>query len=140
MEELFVYALLAREGIITEDIFAERIDRLFSQNPSDEILLEIEWLNNIKKAIILIYKNMDYSNMDIPKFGKILMGELENYYLKCKNIKTFGDTMYSLWEGLPGNIQNIEPFWTFSYADDVLAYADTRRAEVLYKKAMDYYK
>ena len=41
---------------------------------------------------------------------KILMSKLEVVYTNCKDIKFFANRMYSLWERLPENIQNIEPF------------------------------
>ena len=48
--------------------------------------------------------------------------------------------MYSLWESLPGNIQNIEPFFTLSYADDPLSWGDEEQTRNIYEYMLNYYK
>lgn len=48
--------------------------------------------------------------------------------------------MYSLWENLPGNIQDIEPFWTLSYADDSLSWGDEEQTRNIYEHILNYYK
>ena len=52
MEELLVYAILFYEDIITEEQYQKELDKLFLKNPSDEMLLYLEWETDIKKAII----------------------------------------------------------------------------------------
>lgn len=139
MEELLAYAILLYEKIISKEIYTSRLDELFIENPTDKILLELECENNIQNAIIFIRTNVDYNNLDTAKFGKVLMKLLKEYYSECENIKTFADKMYSLWESLPGNIQDIEPFWTLSYADDPLSWGDEEQARGLYEKALSHY-
>lgn len=139
MEELLAYAILMYEEIISKEIYTSRLDELFLENPTDKILLELECDSNIQNAIIFIRTNVDYNNLDAAKFGKVLMNLLKEYYSKCEDIKTFADKMYSLWESFPGNIQDIEPFCTLSYADDPLSWGDEERTRELYEKALRYY-
>ena len=47
--------------------------------------------------------------------------------------------MYGLWESLPGNIQDIEPFWTLSYADEPLSWGDEEQTRDIYEYMLDYY-
>lgn len=139
MEELLAYAILLSQKIITEDAYEKRRDELFLKNPEDEMLLYLEWENDLKKAIIYIRTHVNYNIFDYELFGKILMDKLNDYY-KCSDIKTFGDQMYFLWESLPGNIQDEKPFHTLSYADDALSYDDEGQARKLYEEALNYYK
>ncbi|MCI8403228.1 MAG: hypothetical protein HFI38_14250 [Lachnospiraceae bacterium] len=48
------------------------------------------------------------------------------------------DLLY--WESLPGNIQNIEPFWILSYADDPLSWGDEEQTRNIYKQMLHYYE
>ena len=52
------------------------------------------------------------------------MSKLREYYNNCWNINLFANKMCSLWKSLPNYIQNKQPFWTLSYADDSLTYGD----------------
>ncbi len=140
MEELLVYAILLYEEIITEEVYENRLNEMFIEDCNNEILLHLEWENNFKNAISFIRTNVDYDNFNHKIFGKALMGLLKKYYSDCNDINLFGYKMYSLWESLPGNIQDIEPFWTLSYADDPLSWKDEMQSRELYEKAFNYYE
>lgn len=139
MEELLVYVLLLCEGIITEPEYQEMLDERFLENPKDEMLLYLEWENNLKQAISHIRTQVDYRALDYEIFGKILMQKLGEYYKLCSDIEKFGSTMYSLWESLPGNIQGETPFHILSYADDPLSWGDEEQSKKLYEEMLDYY-
>ena len=139
MEELFVYLILFGEQIITYDLYQKKLDLLFLENPNNEVLLNLEWETDIKRALIYARANMDYQNFNYKIFGKILMSNLKEYYDNCQDINIFANKMYSLWTSLPSYIQNEEPFWTLSYADDSLTYADEEQVCFLYKKILNYY-
>lgn len=140
-EELLAYAILFYEEIIvTEERYRERLDSLFLANPDQEMLLNLEWETDIKKAMIYIRTHFDYQNLDHKKFGKILVENLKQYYATCRDIRYFAGKMYSLWESLPGCIQDEEPFWTLSYADDPLAWGDENQTRSLYEKMLNYYE
>lgn len=140
MEELLVYALLLCEGLETENSYKTRLDELFLENPEDDTLLHLEWETDIKNAVIYIRSNFHYSSFDHKLFGKILMNKLGDCYYRCQNIREFGDRMFSLWENLPGIIQDEEPFHTLSYADDPLSYGDEKQSRELYENMLCYYK
>lgn len=140
MEELLVYAVLLDERLVTEEAYAKRLDELFLSNPENDDLLYLEWETDIKKAIIYVRTHIDYNHLDLEQFGKILMSKLKAVYVKCPDIKRFASRMYSLWEGLPGNLQDIEPFWTLSYADDPLSWGDEEQTRSIYEHMLNYYK
>lgn len=139
MEELLVFVILLYEKLITENEYNKWLDELFSDNPENDDLLYLEWETDIKKAIIYVRSHFDYNNFDIERFGKILMGRLKEVYINFSDIKCFASHMYSLWGSLPGHIQNIEPFWALSYADDPLSWGDEEQARSIYEEMLDYY-
>lgn len=139
MEELFVYAILWSEELVTENEYYTRLDELFLGNPENDDLLYLEWETDIKKAIIYVRTHTDYKNLDIERFGRILMSKLKAVYINCSDIKYFASRMYNLWESLPGNIQNIEPFWTLCYADEPLSWGDEKQTRDIYEYMLNYY-
>ena len=140
MEELYIFALLLNEEIIPEESYFKRLDELFLGNPKNEILLNLEWETNIKKSIIYIKTNVDYKKLDLEQFGRILMSKLKSVYVNCSDIRYFASRMYSLWKSLPGDIQNVEPFWILSYADDPLSWGDEEQTRNIYEHMLNYYK
>ena len=141
MEELLAYAFLYCEDIIvTEDLYQKRLDELFLKNLDNEMLLDLEWETDIKKAVTYIKTHVNYQDINREAFGMALMEKLKEYYDNCEDIKEFAGRMYGLWESLPGNIQNEEPFWTLSYADDPLSWGDEKQTRLIYEKMLDYYK
>ena len=140
MEELLVYAILLYEELVSENEYNKRLDELFLSNPENDDLLWLEWETDIKKAIIYVRTHIDYSSLDLERFGRILMSKLKVAYENCSDIKHFAGRMYSIWENLPGNIQNTEPFWTLCYADDPLSWGDEEQTRDIYEHMLNYYK
>ena len=139
MEELLVYAILLYEGLVTEDEYNKRLDELFLITPEDDDLLHLEWETDIKKAVTYVRTHIDYNNLDLERFGRMLMSKLKAVYVNCPDIKRFASRMYCVWESLPGNIQNIEPFWTLCYADDPLSWGDEEQTRSIYEHMFNYY-
>lgn len=139
IEELLIYAILLYEELITENEYNKRLDELFLSTPENDDLLYLEWETDIKKAIIYIRTHFDYKNLDLERFGKFLMGKLKEVYVNYSDIKCFASRMYRLWESLPGNIQDIEPFWILSYADEPLSWGDEEQARDIYEHMFGYY-
>ena len=98
------------------------------------------WEKDIQKVIIYIRTQIDYNAVDYEVFGKILMKKLKEYYKGTSDIKYFTDRMYNLWEDLPGQIQDIEPFWTLCYADDPLSWGDEEQTKSIYENMMNFYE
>ncbi len=76
--------------------------------------------------------------MDFDRFGRALFGLLKPIY-NSKDIHEFGNAMYSLWESMAGNLQDMEPFWTLSYADDPLSWEDVEQTRKIYEEMLAYY-
>lgn len=140
MEELLVYTILLYEGLVTENEYNKRLDELFLNTPENDDLLYLEWETDISKAIIYVRTHIDYKKLNLEQFGRILMNKLKAVYENCLDIKYFASKMYSLWESLPGNIQNIEPFWALCYADDPLSWGDEKQTRDIYEHMLRYYE
>ena len=85
---------------------------------------------------------MDYSgkvDIDYDVFGKFLLYELNTIYPEME-IHNFGAKAYSLWNLLPKNIEQKQPFLTLSYADDPLSWGDEKQSRELYEKMFKYYE
>lgn len=140
MEELLAYAYLLGMDLISEEQYEEKLNDLFLQNPTDEDLLELEFLNrNRKETIVYIRTHLNYNSMDCDKFGRVLFGLLKPIYASM-DIRRFGDAMYSLWEELPGNLQDIQPFLALCYADDPLSWGDEKQSREIYEEMLEYYE
>ena len=140
MEELLTYMLLLSEELVAESEYHKRLDELFLNHPENDDLLYLEWETDIKEAVVYVRTHIDYNNFDSNRFGKILMIKLEVIYTNCTDIKLFADQMYSLWESLPENIQNIEPFQVLCYAGDSLSWGDEDQAKNIYEYMLKYYE
>ena len=77
MEELLVYAILLYEGLVTENEYNKRLDELFLTTPENDDLLYLEWETDISKAIIYVRTHIDYKNLNLEQFGRILMSKLK---------------------------------------------------------------
>lgn len=140
MEELLAYAYLLEMDLIPEAIYEEKLNELFLQNPTDEDLLELEFLSiNKKETIIYIRTHINYYSMDYDSFGRVLFSLLKPIY-RSMDIQRFGDIMYSLWESLPGDLQDKQPFWTLCYADDPLSWGDEKQSREIYEEMLEYYE
>ena len=140
MEELLAYAYLLEMDLIPETVYEEKLNELFLQNPTDEDLLELEFLSSSKKeTIIYIRTHINYYSMDYDSFGRVLFGLLKPIY-RSMDIQRFWDIMYSLWESLPGDLQDKQPFWTLCYADDPLSWGDEKQSREIYEEMLEYYE
>ncbi len=139
MEELLVYAILLYQNIITEEMYQKRLNELFLKDIENEIFLKLEWETDINKAIIYIRTHINYQNINHEEFGKSLMKVLKKYYECCTSIEQFSEKMYLLWKSLPGEIQDKQPFFTLSYADDPLSWGDEKQTRSIYENMLNYY-
>jgi len=145
IEELLVYAILLYEELVTESEYMERLDELFLSTPENDTLLyntllDLEFEPDIKKAMICVRTHFDDRKFDHKQFGKAFMSKLKEFYVNCPDIKYFASRMFSLWESLPGNLQDMEPFWTLSYADEPLSWGDEEQSRTFYEHMLNYYK
>lgn len=54
MEELLVYIILLSEGLVTENKYNKRLDRLFMSTLENDDLLYLEWETDISKVIVYV--------------------------------------------------------------------------------------
>lgn len=139
MEELLVYAILICEGFALEDEFQSCLDEMFINNPNNNVLLELECMNNIKNQVVYIRVNFDYNNINIESFGKTLMKKLRILYYST-DLTYFASKMYQVWKSLPDNIQDIKPFQTLVYGDDLLSFNGKKQTKAIIEKMLNYYE
>lgn len=131
-------------GLSDKDDYYAELDRLFLENPEDDLLLELEGLGNDRAEAWERIFSLAKSSLDIDIFGRELFTALKKVYKE--NIFTlgeFGRRCYKLWCALPYEpyiSEHIEPFCTLTYADDPLTYGDEGQSRNLYEAAFDYYK
>ena len=88
----------------------------------------------------MLFRSEHTGEFSAEAFGRVLMGRIrEVYYGEGLDIREFAGRMYSLWKGLPPWLQNVEPFWTLSYADDPLSWGDEAQTRALYENMLRYY-
>lgn len=139
MEEFLAYAYLLGEGLIEFNVYENRLNEMFENDTENEDLIELEYLSSsLKETIIYIRAHTNYNTMDINKFGKKLFELLKPIY-NTMDIETFAKAMNSLWHGLADNMQDIDPFWMLSYADEPLSWGDKEQTRELFEKAITYY-
>ena len=83
MEELFAYAILLYENIVTEEMYQKKLNELFLKNSENEMLLKLEWETDIDEAILYIRTHIEYQNINYKKFGKSIIRILKKYYEYC---------------------------------------------------------
>jgi len=83
VEELFAYAILLYENIVTEEMYQKKLNELFLKNSENEMLLKLEWETDIDEAILYIRTHIEYQNINYEKFGKSIIRILKKYYEKA---------------------------------------------------------
>lgn len=141
IEDILSLAILSELELLKKTTYIEKLDFYFDTNSDNELLLELEFMyKHTHEAIHKIF-NSSMDKVDFCLFGKLLFSNIENIYLSNKfTINEFGQKMYLLWNlYIPHPINQKEPFWTLSYADDCLSYGDEQQTRLLYEKAFNYY-
>ncbi len=138
MEELIVYAVLWSIGYDNQDEYKEILNGLLIENPQDEVLLDLDG-RSYKDAMLHLYHFFMERQFDIEQFGKTLMCKLKEVYVAETNLEIFGKQMYKLWQCLPRELSEREPFDILCYADDPLSWGDESQSRELFEKAIYYY-
>lgn len=119
---------------------------MFLENPEDDFLLELEGLTADPHESL---KRFCINEENSGKFGKILIGGVEKYYInnvsgKPEAPEPFTKLSHKLWSVLSAvlsfDLAYSDPFYIFSYADDPLSWGDREQTIELYQKAFNYYK
>lgn len=143
MEKLVALCYVWAFGLSGKDDYAAELNRLYLENPEDDILLELECLGDDRAAA---WARLGWlaDRLNIDSFGKELFAALEKVYSENRfPLAEFGRRCCELWRALPYHpyqYEHIEPFSTLTYADDPLSYGDEGQSRDLYEAAFDYYK
>ena len=143
MEKLYAEFLLWINELNTNEKYESLLHEYFLSAPNDKVLLELEECSSDIRRTNAIFENFwdsEHKIFDVDIFGRSLFSELECIYKSNKfNIEEFAKRCYSLWKVLPSSINQIEPFWTLSYADDCLSWNDEMQTRSLYEEAFAFY-
>lgn len=143
MERLYAEFLLWKHGFHAGERYETLLNELFLLDTSNDFLLELEECatNALRTSQLLMCAwNADPTQFDGSMFGKHLFSRLKlAYHSNRMGIEEFGKRCYLLWGDLPSWINEAEPFWTLSYADDPLSWGDEAQTRSLYEKAFTFY-
>lgn len=140
-EILLSYAFILSVGLVSDGDYKEYLDGQFMKDPENALLLELEWsTSDIPGTIKVIFDYCLENDVDYDTFGRFLMIKLEEIYDQENiEIQFFSSKMYSIWEMLPYEMQNEEPFLTLCHADDSMSWGDEGQTRELYQKMFQYY-
>lgn len=146
MEKLAALCCLWLSGLGDKDSYFEELDRLFIENPEDDLLLELEGLSGDPAGTLARFAPL-INEENADKFGRVLFAKLEHYYSEnitdYSALERFSRRTYELWSTLlillPFDIAHSEPFLTLCYADDLLYNRGDAWIHELYQKAFNYY-
>lgn len=144
MEELLACILLYGEDLLPWEVYQEKLDALFLEDPDNDLLQELEWNSGDRKgayAKLREYWADRAGEIRMEVFGRFFMARLkEVFWREDLDLRWFGERMYVLWESLPPWLQDIQPFWTLCYADDPLSWGDEAQSRELYREMLEYYE
>lgn len=142
LEQLIALALLHAEGFDVWDSFASQLDRLYLNHPDSEILFRLETSPTEKDAVLhtLSLLNTD-AIADVDLFGRALMSALSAEYQNGKtDLRTFAERGYDIWQILPSDMADSDPFFILCYAGDPLSWGDEKQCRKHFENAFSYYK
>ncbi len=144
MEGLYALALLWSMNLCSEEQYNVALNEVFLNDvTSSELLLKLESCsNNCKNTFAILYHYFTYEATltDLDQFGKVLFANLRRVYESNRfSIEAFGEKCYAIWNILPGYINDKQPFWALSYADDPLSWGDEAQSRSLYESAFGFY-
>jgi hypothetical protein len=140
-EELLVYAHLLSVGITSLSEYCEYIGELFMKTPDNSLLLDLEWhSSDIQKTISEIRGICSGKAINYDVFGQFLISKLKGIYFENRmSIQDFCTKAYAIWNQLPDEINQAEPFFSLCYADDPLSYGDEKQTRDIYEKMFCFY-
>ena len=142
LEKIYAFVLSLQTNIVTQEEYADFLNMLFLEEPTNEWLVELEFAsNNLFETLTItneaLYRRKIPLNYNV--FGYVLFENIRKLYEKrTLGIEEFGLRAYTVWNLLPGEIKQAEPFWTLSYADDCLSYVGETQARELYEGTFSY--
>jgi hypothetical protein len=139
-EKLRVYAILLKCGLLTLEQYNKYLNVMFLENPESDLLLELQRCSkDLQRTIEMLSLYAENAEMDDNVFGKIFFAELKPLYEKM-DLNSFAQKAYAVWNLLPGNIAETEPFVTLVYAGDPLSYGDEKQTREMCEKMFRYYE
>ncbi len=143
MEKLYVKFLIWASGIGTNEGYEELLNELFTKEPDNSLLLELELISSDiseTRARFLRYFNHENA-LDTAVFGKDLFSSLERIYRsELLPIADFAVKCNLLSHYLPQELYFVDPFYILSYIDDPLGWNDEKQVRELCEKAFGFYK
>lgn len=142
MEGLYAEFLLWKYGFQPQEKYEQTLHERFLRDPAHRFLLKLEEHSTSIQhtgGCFARYWAYEHPGLDASVFGKALFSGLKRaYFSTAMDIGQFARQCYSLWQDLPSEIDNLEPFLTLCYADDPLSWGDEVQTKALYEKAFAY--
>lgn len=142
-EYLYYYAITLKVGLSSIKEYNIWLDNIFLNEVDNEFLVELEFSSNDINSTIHIIKNLidpNISRLDFDFIGKLLFKAFEvKYHQDSCILEDLAHQAYSIWNILPHNIANKEPFYTLCYIDDPISYGDEKQTRELFHKLFNYH-
>ena len=141
-EELYVYGLLLRVGLVTMSEYGKWLDKIYLSSDDESIVFELEDCSgDLNKTASLIDSIALSKDIDFSIVGKLLFLKLEElYYDSSIDFRKLSKYANSIWEMLPLDIANEKPFYMLFYIYDILRDDEVVRARSLFLELFDYYR
>ena len=121
-EEFYFYFISLKTDFIKFADYESWLNGMFLNNNANDFLLELQFCtNDIEKTIynLNIYLYNKLASLDYHEVGKMIMSELRKQYNKnLDSMQTVTPKLYKIWNLLPPEISNQEPFINFVSIDD----------------------
>ena len=129
MEELYAEFLLGLHGFNSEERYEALLNETFLNDPNNSFLLELEACSHdfrSTKGCFMRYWGDSCAGINADNANAF-------------SIADFGKHCTLLWQDIPSELAQTEPFWTLCYADDALSWGDEVQTRTLYEKAFSFY-
>lgn len=140
MEEVLAWGFLADWSNMAENLYNNKLDRLFLENSDNPDLLEMESISgNINETINYISNHINFSKINTEIFIKSLVCCLKTLY-NSMDIEIFAKLSYRLWTRLPADISEKSQLLILNYADDYVSIGFIESAKQKYEELFSYYE
>lgn len=139
MESICAYAILWKCGFITQEEYGSFLDEAFIADPDSSLLLLLEERSTDSDKTYEIIDNLLHDNAfwpDLDKVGDKIRGYIGGIYKSDSlTVEEFGHRCYELWNALPDELRQKEPFFILQYADDYISFGEYETARQRYANA-----
>ena len=143
-EEFYFNYISLKTLFISFDDYKKWLNEIFLRdNSQNEIILKLEWhTGDLEKTIdeLYIYLYDKLSSLDYHVVAKMIINELKvKYANNPESLKELTHKLYDIWNLLPSEIVDKEPFFTLNHIDDPWSWGDEEQVKKSINWLFSYY-